>query len=742
MPSNPAMPETQAQLLQSKLPPPKAPDGSSPQVVIPSALELTLEQEQRLLRHCKDRFQQLNDELGRADYEAPAYTSTPNTTLRQNLAKHLAKRHLSHLIFQQRMEWRSYVLGGIYAETNLHLPLTTRIVSQQIARANKSFFGTDPWFAVSGLQADSDLLAEDVNAYAHHQLVTLGRIQASLENAVELAFIQGECAVKTRRHKLTSYFESWRNVAVDPSGQPYTANDGDYIYDTDLFVSSQVPVIDPATGLPAQDPETGAPMMQEGPDLVLKRDMKTPQPPAMQFQSLKLDQAKLLEDRVEARPIYYLDFLCPLNAPDVQSADIIVHCYNAKVIELADRYLRDTWGEGVDISEQINRVADLVHRVNVGSTEARQAIGDRDRPEQGETTRWNTGRDRNEPIVGLAECWLWYDVKGDGVLRNIMVLMDQEGRIPIYYDYAANLTDDGLRPIDIVRINPVTGRWHGQGNVERFYNLQDQADLLINRALFAESRAARVDFWNPSATIEGTSNPNLEMNWGGSYRLANGKKAEDALASVYLTNIKGQSLKDLLQTVMQVMQAMSAVSNVNDGAMVGLDTAKLATGIKNLEASGEELFHQLISHLRPCLEDILRRALKVLLTTIAQPDGKQALYSFFDRPNKRLVEIDPHRLRDLDLQIELDLTTYKAQSQLQQSQLAFTMMQAYLAAIMAPPEIIEQRLGPLVQQQLKALQIRDAENMTKPIPRPALLPPTNPSASPANVTAGPPEPTI
>jgi hypothetical protein len=733
------MPETQVQALTNRLPPPKAPDGASPQVVIPSALELTLEQEQRLLQHCRDRFIELGDELGRAEYEAPAWASTPLSSLRQNVSKHFGKRHLSHLIFQQRMEWREYVLGGIYAETNIHLPLTTRIVSQQIARANKSFFGTAPYFSVNGLKADTDLLAEDVNAYAHHQLDTLGGIGAGLENAVELAFIQGECAVKTRHHKLTSYFESWREVAVDPQGEPITASDGDYIYKTDLFVPSQVPVLGP-DGQPVL---TGAPQMQEGPDLVLKRDMKTPQPDPLTFQSLKLDQFKVLEDKVEAKPIYYLDFLCPLNATDVQSADIVIHCYNAKVIEIADRYLRDTWGD-TPPAEQIQRVADLVQRLQTGSTETRQAIGDRDRPEQGESTRQNTGRDRNEPIVGLAECWLWYDVFGDGVLRNVMVLMDQEGKIPVFYDYTANLSDDGLRPIDIVRINPVTGRWHGQGNVERFYSLQDQADLLINRAMFAESRAARVDFWNPAATIEGTANPNLELNWGGTYRLQPDKTEKDALKSVYLENIKGNSLKDLLQTVLQTMQAMSAVSNVNDGAMAGLDTAKLATGIRNLEASGEELFHQYISHLRPCLELILRRALKVLLGTLASGEGQRKLVTFFDRPSKRLVEIDPRRLQDLDLEIELELTTYKAQSHLQQSQLAYSMLDAYLQRIMAPVQVVEQRLGQLVSSQLKALQIRNADQLTAPISeqdRAAAMPPPV-DATGAPVSPGPAEPAI
>lgn len=733
------MADSQAHQLDSTLPVDRRKSPNDAQVIIPGTLVLTLAQEKRLLEFCARRFEELQTELGRADYESPTYSSAPMVTLQRNCTTFFGKRFLSHLIYQQRMEWRSYVLGGIYAETNMHLPITTRIVGQQIARANKSFFGTSPFMAVSGLSSDSDLLAADVDAYANHCLDTLGGIGADLENAVELAFIQGETVVKVRHHKLTSYFESMREVLVDADGQPLVAQDGDYIYKTDLFIPSQIPVLDPATQQPQLD-EAGQPLMQDGPDLVLKRDGVTPQPEVITFELLKLDLVKVLEDKIEARPIYYLDFMAPLNATDLQTADICIHCYNSKIIEMADRYLRDTWG-GIAPEEQIARVRDLVDSLGSGSNDANQAIGPRDRPEQGEIQRLNTGSDRVEPVVGLAECWVWFDVFGDGVQRSVMVLMDQKGKIPIHYDYTANLTPDGKRPLKPVRINPVTGRWHGQGNVERFYSLQDQADLLINRALFAESRGARVDFWDPSCVIEGRNNPNLELNWGRSYRLENGKTAADALSSAYLTNIKSANLKDLLQTVLQTMQAMSAVSNVNDGAMSGLDTAKLATGIRNLQESGEELFHQYISHLRPCLEDILRTALKTLLGTVNTQDGKEKIFKFFDRPSKRMVEIDPTRLQDLDLDIVLNLSTYDRQGRLQQAQLAYNMLAAYLQAIGAPPQVMEQRLGPLVADSLRALQVRDADTKTEPIdPALRLAPPgTAPAAGP-NVTAGPSQP--
>ena len=679
--------------------------------------------------HARTRLREVESDLGRMDFEAQDWLTAPILDLQNSATTFFGRRHLAHLVAQQRMEWRAYVIGGIYKESNLHLPLTARIISQQSARAQKSYFGTSPWFAVSGLSKDSDLLAEDVHAYARHELDTLGGISSNLESAIDLTFIQGECVVKTRKNRLLSYFESWRDVAVDPAtGKPFVAEDGDYIYKTDVFVQDMQLVKDEA-GAAVLDEQGQEQYVATG-KMVLKRDGKTVQPVenmAAVMRTTKLDLSKVLADQVEARPIYYLDFLCPLDAADIQKADFCAHLYNTSVIEMAHKYLTDEAFQTQDPENQLARIKTLVAEFLPGSAEDRQAAGDRARAELGEP-RQSSGRAQHEPVVGLAECWLWFDPFGDGVMRSIMVLMDREGRIPIYYDYAANLTDDGLRPFDVMRINPPAGRWHGVGNVERFWNLQIYTDLLLNRAMFAESRAARVDFWNPSATIEGDANPNLMLNWGGTYRLKDGKTSDDALKPVYLTNIKSANLQNLLQLILQMAQNMSGVSNVNDGAMAGMDTAKLATGIRHLQQSGEEMFHQYITQLRPAIEAICRRALRVLLKNLPTSNGQSRMYKFFDRVSERMLEIDPQRLQDLDLDIKLELTTYRGESQLQQAQMGYNMVSNFLAQ----HPVRQQRLAPFVKQYLQAIECRDADTIAQPMsmeewqatlpPAPALAP--------------------
>lgn len=691
---------------------PVADSHNGVKVIIPSALELTPEQEQRMLDYFRDRIETLETELGRVDFESNDWMQSPVINAQQAASSFMGRRHLAHMVAQQRMEWRQWLLGGLYKESNLHLPLTARIITQQSARAQKAFFGTRPYFSLTGLSPSEDSFADDLQSWASHELETISGVHSDLETAIDLAFIQGECVVKTRKNKLLSHFESYRTVAIDPrTEEPFIAEDGDYIYETDVFIEEMKPVVDPTTQQPAIDPTTGEPVTEGTGRMVLKRDGKTLQPhPNLKsvMQTVKLNLSKVLSDRVECRPIYYLDFLCPLNTADVQRADTCVHLYNTMVIELASKYITDESFSSMPAEEQLIRLKRLTDSLMPGSAEAKQAAGDRSRGELGEAIQ-TSGRPRVEPMVSMAECWGWFDPFGDGVMRSVMCLMDKEGRVPIYYDYTANLTDDGLRPFDVVRINPPSGRWHGQGNVERFWNLQIYTDLLINRSLYAESKAARVDFWNPQLTVEGRSNPNLALNWGGTYTIADpATKPEQILQPVYLNNIKSNNLQTMMQTILQMAQNMSAISNVNDGAMAGLDTAKLATGIKNLESSGEEMFHIYMAQLRSPLESILRRAVRLVAKSIVE--DRPRIIKFMDRSN-RLIEIDPARLVDLDLDVALNLTTYRAQQALQQAKEVYTIMVDYLHR----HPIIQERLKPGIIQSLKAMEVKDAEARSRPI---------------------------
>lgn len=688
---------TQLQTLQDRLPTPQADDATQPRVVIPSALKLTRDQEEALMQMSVRREKELTDEQGRIDFTQPNWAGQISALVKQGTGMpHFAKRHLSHLVYQGIMDWRPTILGGIWQESNQHLPFVRRIVQQQIARANAYFFGTKPWFTASASPYQNPEYASRVTEWARHESDE-AKLDSTLGEAVRLAFIQGECVTKTIYEKIVSYYKTYAEIGVYPNGEPFITQSGDYVYKNDVFVQMQSVNVE------------GNPVVQT----VLKRDGITPAPAEpLQWKRELIDRRIIHFAGAKARNIHYQDFLCPLTAPDIQRADSVFHIYSEPVIQLVNRLLQAEWtAEKLTTEQQLDKLAKLTSALSGGTMGTAKASAEQPRAELKESEGM-LGNDKVEPECAISEGWHHFDVNNDGVLESIVLLRDSSGTIPIYYDYAANVTQHGLRPFRAHVVNKVAGRWHGQGQVETLYPLQHFADLLLNRWNFTQMSAARVDFWNPNAVEEGANNKNLKFNWGRTYTLKANMKAEDALASVYLRDIKSADVQSLLQTVNQMLTNMSGVANVNDSQMAGLDTAQLATGVKNLEQSGEELFGAFIMELSPSIEDSTEDFLTLTLAHLEAP--RIFRYFAYDEAAKDMVQkvgaFSPADARDLRLDVNLELSRYKSQQQAAQSDAAWKVGTEYYQQ---QPQA-QGPLAELAKQRLKSLQIRNVDRIIVP----------------------------
>ena len=145
-----------------------------------------------------------------------------------------------------------------------------------------------------------------------------------------------------------------------------------------------------------------------------------------------------------------------------------------------------------------------------------------------------------------------------------MLICDRNSRKPVFYDHVANVTTDGLRPIEIVRINPVEGcgtgsaSWNCSTATRRSPTCSSTAGTSANPALVAWT------LWTPTNTLEGDRDPNLRMNWGGTYTKKAGMKAEDVLETIYLNDIKFEQVHMMIQFFMQLAYNESGVSSAND----------------------------------------------------------------------------------------------------------------------------------------------------------------------------------
>ncbi len=297
-------------------------------------------------------------------------------------------------------------------------------------------------------------------------------------------------------------------------------------------------------------------------------------------------------------------------------------------------------------------------------------------------------------------------------------MLDRKNKRPLFYDYVANRTPNGERPFDVIRINRVDGRWHGIGTMEVFQPLQEVVDLLVNRWSLAQSRSGNVVFWRKDQVVEGEDNPHLELNGGETYTPKGNADPSKILTVVPLYDIKGREIYREIEFFMQVATNMSGVANTNDAAMLGMDTGKLATGVRNIEKSGQEMFSIALSVMQEGMEDLLE---SFVTYSMAYMDKKE-VFTYTENDQAFAIDFDPNDIeRSIEMDVRMEMTKYKSEQELMQATQATSKVIEFYSL---PPEL-QVRLTPLYRQMLKSFQISHVDDIIAPSG--FQLPPQNPS---------------
>jgi hypothetical protein len=693
---------------------PQKDDGLRPLMPFPTSYVLTREREDELVEHAMRRLKDLESECGRdvcksGDWHGSngqVFDSEEMEGLTNAARSWMGKRELYDLTFKNEVGFRASLLGGVFAESNLVVPVARRITRQMIARAVNYFFSTDPWFAIYPVGEMDKVRADKTDRYIRWKM-DQAKLKKSQELSIERAFIIGESVVRTAWANRGQIYKTEATVLQDVQGKDILGVDGDYILEDDLWIEDTI-----------ADPATGA--LTPAGLLVLKRDGKTPQPKTMVWTTKPITRKITHYKGPEAKNVHFKDFLCPLEAESIQEADCCIHLYDMPLMTLADQWKKSI-DSGADTGQRVKATRDAINLLRTLASSGEQSKSAQNSADVDSSTKNGGGTgNRTHPVVEIAEFHLRYDADGDGILEDVMLVIDIKTKTPIFYDYEANVTADGLRPFTVVRVNEVPGRWYGIGSMEMFNTSQQIIDIIINRWNYGNSKSARVDFWNAHNTIEGRTNDNLELNWGGTYTPAPGKKAADCLESVYLENNTADQLQELAQFFMQLMMNESGIANANDGNLAGMDSTKLATGIHNIEKSGQELFSLHLGHIEPGVQEVLEKMAKLVFSNLDQLE----VYRYFEdgeggEGGAELMEINPGDISNMEIDTRILLTRYRGEQILESSIRAVQLVKEYYAEIR--PEV-QERTAELYQQMLKALQVSNAKKIIQPLLTPPILP--------------------
>jgi hypothetical protein len=654
-----------------------AEDANEPMVIFRGALELTREQEDFVVSEAFKRIDDLDSSMGRAEILDASETPPVDVDMDTDALKHLPRRMFWEMVFNQKFGWRKQLEGLFKDGSNVHFPMTRRIVNQMVSRAQNYFFQTEPWFSANALGVDMDT-GKAANDWAQYRFSAAG-VKGELEQAIKLAFVRGECVVKTQSKTRYDYYEAFESVMVDGESNPILDANGGYILEDDEFV-----------------------LIEGGDFPVLKRDGVTTASGV--FELMKIPRRSILFKGPEAAVVPLRDFVASMDRPTLQEEDTVCHYYDMDAIAIVEEYIERLKERGAWDEKEWPRVVELLSMAAAGSRDATAGAGAY-RPETGDSPDNASGHQRSEPLVKIAEVHMWIDANSDGKRENIMMLLDTETRRPILYDYTANIYEDKVRPFSVVRIDPVDGRWTGTSAVETLWRMQNLIDLNMNRWDFSNSVSGSVTFFNPELLEESQGNRTLKLNHGKTYRKRDPKtKAEDIVERVQLAEYKGVQLETIIQYWTQIATNLGGVANVNDAQMAGLDSTRLATGIRNMDASGQEQFSPFLSALTPGLTDISE---KCLVLSVATSDEEE-LFDVMGQDGAMMVQsIRRGDLRKIKWSLELELTRYKNEQEAKQAQFA---RPAAVEFYNLPP-VLQMRLATLYRQELKAYGVRNVDQI-------------------------------
>lgn len=726
--------DTQIAAFLGRLPnTPATDDGVSPRVLFPGDLVLTREQEEKMIDWALKRKQQLSDELGRDEVMDNTSISVPENGDIDGM-KWLPKLALLESIFEQKVDWRRTVLKGIYAEgQNIHMPMLRRICNQMISRALNYFFGSDPWFGATPIGEDDQVVAQNLDQFTKYKLEK-GGVKGDLERGVRKAMTLGTQIVKTRHWTDAVFYETTDTIAIDQqSGQPLLAHDGDYITQADVWIDAAAPPPaspDAAPLAPAGDPAAAS--LPVAGVKVLKRDPSTSYPEGgLVWNKQRVRRKVVRYSGPEAKCVTRKDFLAPRDVEDLQLADCVVHLYDVQALEIVDMYLMRLQKQGQFDPAEWPKVMELLRNVSAETADPK-AGANQPRQELGETSATSDGTKAGDPTFECNEFYLLYDANEDGQYENIHLLLDPGTKTPISYDHLPNVFKDARRPFHDLCVNPEDGRWTGLGVAEILYQLQRFIDLVTNRWDMSISTSGAVTFWSPEHTAEGQTNPQLQLHGGKTYRKRDPKmKAEDIVERVWLHDFKGADLNKILEFGLQMMTNLLGVGNVNDAAMAGMDTAQLATGVRNLEKSGQEQFAPYISHLEKGILSVAQACAKL---AVWHMDPREAFNVNENNALSHLV-VEADAIQALEFDVNLELTRYRAEQAAAESAYAVgTVIEFY--GLMPPLQLL---LLPLYRQRLKAYGVKNPDKYLIPgqlfTGAPALPASTPPGQAPQGAAA-------
>jgi hypothetical protein len=595
------------------------------------------------------------------------------------------EREKNQLQYDNSWDWRE-ATNTIFEFSNFSLNISKRFARLIAARASDDLIGTDPFFSCMPTEHGGDAeLAKQSEAYVQDQLSS-SNARAAIKEAQKVALIRNEAVVKVTFVNNDTHFVGPGIVAVGPfqyradptpdnpqgifnfaAGDPIVTPKGKYIYEKDDIF---------------EDPNV-AKLYR------LKKEAKVSFTTAFQFQYFEdLDQTLEGYEGIDLRTLDYRDFLCPLKVASIHEADINVHLFDEQWERMKARFKNFAISETYQKAEYM--AGEKQPKLEKGEQEAGSKI---------------------LKIGNYADVYMRcnpYEGTPDDMGREseVWMVIDLNSKKLVWADFLGNHMKK--RPFEVIPgIEKVQNRWYGVGVFETLAHKQLYIDTQFNRVNWKSSKSSSVRFRIKNAVDEWKAGEQIEVGGDKIYNVNNPlfNAQNPPLFAVQLTDIDEHAMK-LIELMIQAGSTEIGIVGPDDGAMAGLETTKLAEGIRSLERTGNLLLKFTETDHAEGIAAILDQCVDVILERM---DENEIIY---DPETQALYQLNRDEIRRLRKSVRLMLTRSRSTETIQTARMVIQLCREYYEAI-NPYEQFKLR-GEYVRQ-LKALETPDADTLLKEV---------------------------
>lgn len=578
------------------------------------------------------------------------------------------------------------VIGSIYAESNMPVPLTSTVVDHFASQSEEELFGRKPFcrFTPEG-PADADT-ARGLDRFAGYKLFTQCGVDKELNDCNHTAFRHRALILKAVYHE---DFDEWAEYDLSVLHQ-YKDNSPLFILNHGYVIEGRdrwLDVVDPATGLPTQ-------VLEVDPTVTLDESLYYYAPLAqpIRFKDVLFSGAKSIEVDSDC-------FRAPSTARSLDEADTIAEYYDKSGWWIRDRFLDRPW-----------ITWDKYRTKAVQNANASRKTND-DRRKLAKEAR---AFDLEAASIGIVEVWCERDVLEWGRPQRIVAWYDKRNDVFIDYEFQKLVTPTGRHPYSAIAIAKTRKTWAGRSIPEILAPFQEYIDRQWNRHSFRNSiNANPILAQNPDAIQERKSF--IDLKPFDVMTLEAGKTVQDWLQAFVFPNADTDT-QELIDKAIYWVHFWLGISNIARGDYSDVPQNTTLGGQEASLKEASKLSRRWTRRLRDGYEEHLTKLVRVLLATM----NPQEAYTYLEGEENQLGFITEDSVRDMTINAKIVVGASNTTQKMQEQQLTLQTITQYLAY---PPQV-QATIRPVMKTILFLLGHDDVETLLPPPMMPVVDPVT------------------